>query len=814
MVRQSAEVRALAREISALKQAQRDGSLTPQLGRSSLDDESINTYDSDGNLRARYGLQHDGTYTAAVLDGPVPPVPTVPTVEGGAGELTVAWDGTYEDDQRAPMDFHVVEVWAADDDFSDRSEARLLGHFSNESGGEITVARPVGEWHIALVSKAQSGRRSAVSARAVAVVESVVDQETIDELNEKLDGLPSVTWSEDPPTAADGDGKPDNAVWRQVDASTDAVIGEWTWDATSSVWVSRPIADDAIYSLDVGKLFASQLGVDTAVANEIWAEKIAASKIDAEEINTQSLGADTGFIGVLNSAEIVGAVIKTAASGARVELDSGNGIRIFNTAGELVLSADSDGNLVTGVDQSEKVRIAPTGITLSTTKATPLATWPVGRVSMQFAVGHSRVYSTPAMGNFSLDVYDLDGTKIDEWALGYRPLSIAVSDDRVYVGSVSDNRVYVYNLNGVLQSQWSTPARPNSIAVEGNTVFVATGASKSVELYDLNGTPIRGFTTNKNAHSIDVVPVPGAGARAVFVGSNDATSVDVYTELGALWETIPTQRRAYDLTVPPSQREPGYFEVYTLDYDRKQFDWYMVDLDDFYSVRIGRFYTAGTPSSINIFDNKFYVGTNPEQAVEVHSMPGIEHTTASLDSETGLLTALSADLGGVTRTETLTPRNILPRGRTDNEDYAPTVEIVRPAFTQGMHVFEDTTHRDLELPDPPDGTTAWTGQGSTLTLWLMTGGQWTKLDHTPPHVPRIASGVVTIPSGSSGAASVTVTLPAGYFDRAPEVTATPRNSNYAGYTNTPTAVSVNVGSRRLTGSNVSSHDVQWTAVQT
>src|SRR5690625_3448915 len=375
MARVSSEVRELAREISAVKRGLRDATVTPQLGRSSLDDESINTYDSNVDLRARYGLQHDGTYTAAVLDGPVPPVPSVPTVSGGPGELSVTWDGAYVDDARAPMDFHVVEVWAADTDFSDRSEARLLGHFANESGGDITVARPVGSWHVALVAKAQSGRRSAVSGRAVAVVESVVDQGVIDDLNEKLDGLPSVTWSEDPPTAADGDGKPDNAVWRQVDASTDAVIGEWTWDETNGVWVARPIADDAIYSLDVGKLFASQLGVDTAVANEIWAEKIAASKIDAEEINTQSLAADQGFIGVLNSAEIVGAVIKTAASGARVVLDSGNGIRIFNTAGDLVLSADADGRLVTGVDQDNRVTIAPTGSDLSALTAAQLREW-------------------------------------------------------------------------------------------------------------------------------------------------------------------------------------------------------------------------------------------------------------------------------------------------------------------------------------------------------------------------------------------------------------------------------------------------------
>src|SRR5690625_737705 len=345
MARVSSEVREVAREISAVKRGLRGATATPQLGRSSLDDDSINTYDSDGNLRARYGLQHDGTYTSAVLDGPVPPVPSVPTVSGGPGELSVTWDGTYVDDARAPMDFHVVEVWAADTDFSDRSEARLLGHFANESGGDITVARPVGEWHVALVSKAQSGRRSAVSGRAVAVVESVVDQGVIDDLNEKLDGLPSVTWSTRVPTPTDGDGKPDHATWRQIDPATDAIIGEWVWGNAAGEWVFVPIADDAVYSLDVGKLVASQLGVDEAGANEIWAAKIAASKIDAEEINTQSLGADAGFIGVLNSAEIVGAVIKTAESGTRVELDSGHGIRIFSDDTEVFNIDSSTGGI-------------------------------------------------------------------------------------------------------------------------------------------------------------------------------------------------------------------------------------------------------------------------------------------------------------------------------------------------------------------------------------------------------------------------------------------------------------------------------------
>src|SRR5699024_5466810 len=235
--------------------------------------------------------------------------------------------------------------------------------------------------------RSQSGRRSDVSERVMVTVESVVDQATVDELNDKLANMPSITWSAAEPTAADGEGKPVGAVWRQVTGGE--ITGEWAWDGAA--WNARQIASDAIAALEVGKLVAGSAAVDEVVAQEIWAAKIAAQEVQASEIATETLAADTGFIGVLNSATIVGAIIKTAETGQRVELDSGHGIRVYNADGELVLSADPDGELRLSGDLrvggrivaeqsvdggSSQAIINPDGVRLSTDLGGRNAMWP------------------------------------------------------------------------------------------------------------------------------------------------------------------------------------------------------------------------------------------------------------------------------------------------------------------------------------------------------------------------------------------------------------------------------------------------------
>src|SRR5690625_905487 len=150
-----------------------------------------------------------------------------------------------------------------------------------------------------------------------------------------------------------------------------------------------------------------------------------------------------------------------------------------------------------------------------------------------------------------------------------------------------------------------------------------------------------------------------------------------------------------------------------------------------------------------------------------------------------------------------------------------------------------STHRDLELPDPPDGTQAWTGTGETLTQWTRLNGAWEAI-HTGPHYLRIgddgaprlwadpelvydreyaaapnlhitpfgtigrstlpppvsARGTISIPVSGSAGATATVTFPTGLFSGAPTTfvsRASAGAAKYVAYTVNISASSMTVG---------------------
>src|SRR5690625_830526 len=180
----------------------------------------------------------------------------------------------------------------------------------------------------------------------------------------------TITYSTSAPA---GNGQREGDTHRQRDASHN-IIAEWRW--TGSAWQKQEIKSEMISNLDVGKLTAGSAEISEVVAQSIaaataafieldvenlfvtgtstvneqvaqaiWVAKLAAQKVLASEIATETLAADQGFIGVLNSATIIGAVIKTAASGTRVELDSGHGIRIFSDDTEVFNIDSSTGGI-------------------------------------------------------------------------------------------------------------------------------------------------------------------------------------------------------------------------------------------------------------------------------------------------------------------------------------------------------------------------------------------------------------------------------------------------------------------------------------
>lgn len=84
---------------------------------------------------------------------------------------------------------------------------------------------------------------------------------------------------------------------------------------------------------------------DKILANAITAGKIAALAIEADHISANAITADKIHAGAIDSMLITGARIRTAASGARVELNS-EGLKAYRSNGAVVLNTDtSDGSI-------------------------------------------------------------------------------------------------------------------------------------------------------------------------------------------------------------------------------------------------------------------------------------------------------------------------------------------------------------------------------------------------------------------------------------------------------------------------------------
>src|SRR5690606_19766732 len=164
--------------------------LSARLTRASIEDGTIHEFDRDGNLVGTIGKQYDGTHGAVKLNGPVPPTPSTPTLTTGPGVLVVEWDGRYTDpEQRAPLDFQTVEVYASPLPIESPHPALLVGTFPDPVGGLATIARSGGLWHVRLVTKSEPGRRSPMSEEVTATVVDPLDEEALEELNGSIDAL-------------------------------------------------------------------------------------------------------------------------------------------------------------------------------------------------------------------------------------------------------------------------------------------------------------------------------------------------------------------------------------------------------------------------------------------------------------------------------------------------------------------------------------------------------------------------------------------------------------------------------------------------
>ncbi len=166
----------------------------------------------------------------------------------------------------------------------------------------------------------------------------------------------------------------------------------------------------------VANAHVDPLASDSIAADAIIAVKIAAGAVTATKISVSQLSAIAADMGTITAGTVTGATIRTAASGARVQLDSSNGIIVYNASAEEVFRVQ-----VTGAGQ-----IGKTGLN-------PLAWNAAGQVDKitanQVTLGPGGNNLLANTGYWSDD--NADGVP-DDWTAGATATHYAITIDTTY----------------------------------------------------------------------------------------------------------------------------------------------------------------------------------------------------------------------------------------------------------------------------------------------------------------------------------------------------------------------------------------------
>jgi|GEM_PF-2070312 len=121
----------------------------------------------------------------------------------------------------------------------------------------------------------------------------------------------------------------------------DGMITATKMAANSITAANGAIADLAVTNAKIANVDAAKI-----TTGYLSADRIEASSITSDKISVTSLSALSANLGTITSGTVTGATIRTAASGARVQLTSTNGIEVFNaTTRTAHLNKDGSGYL-------------------------------------------------------------------------------------------------------------------------------------------------------------------------------------------------------------------------------------------------------------------------------------------------------------------------------------------------------------------------------------------------------------------------------------------------------------------------------------
>lgn len=189
---------------------------------------------------------------------------------------------------------------------------KLVRHYRPEEALADTI-KPV-------MRGSRDAQRATGTEKAQTMLVAETALEAADAASETANGKSTVVRSTSPATGA-GSYKQGDQWWQFSGAN---IVGLWLHSGTD--WVEQALTNAIIATLDAGKITTGTLAADRIGANSITTAKLAATAIDGMTIT--------------------GALIRTAASGQRMEMDS-FGLNAYNNAGEVTARLAPGGEGIT-----------------------------------------------------------------------------------------------------------------------------------------------------------------------------------------------------------------------------------------------------------------------------------------------------------------------------------------------------------------------------------------------------------------------------------------------------------------------------------
>lgn len=287
--------------------------------------------------------------------------PSTPTLTGTVQGLRVSWDGLNASGNAYPSDVYVEVHYSTSGATFTPSSSTLAGTLLGSAGFFTIMGLSAGTtYFVRLVGVDAKGNRTSPSTAASGQTglttssdygTATITSGAVSFNARQIGGITTTVGTSQPGSPVTGD------IW--LDSSGGAIVHK-RWNGSSWVtqaWGSDSISAGAVTATQIaagaitaGAIAANAITADKINAGAVTADKIASSAITADKIAAGAITANKISAGAIDGQTITGVSIRTAASGARIEM--GNTFGILSSI-QFFSAAGSHGLIGTGISTGE-----------------------------------------------------------------------------------------------------------------------------------------------------------------------------------------------------------------------------------------------------------------------------------------------------------------------------------------------------------------------------------------------------------------------------------------------------------------------------